>query len=121
MSNTIKRVIFFQKFALFTVMAQVLGIRFIITTFHRTKEQQVARYAQGRTEPGRIVTNCDGVVRRSFHQDWLAIDLAIVKDGACVWERTSDYESLGSLWKKIFKGTWGGDWELNDIFHFQYK
>jgi len=121
MSNTIKRIIFFQKFALFTVMAQALGIRFIITAFHRTKEQQSRRYAQGRTAPGKIVTDCDGEVKRSFHQDWLAIDLVIIKDGKCVWERTNEYETLGKLWKQVFKGTWGGDWRLNDIYHFQYK
>ncbi len=34
----------------------------------RTTAQQQALYAQGRTAPGRIVTNADGVVHKSNHQ-----------------------------------------------------
>ena len=34
----------------------------------RTVEQQQALYAQGRTVPGKIVTNCDGLLKKSNHQ-----------------------------------------------------
>lgn len=34
----------------------------------RTDQRQAELYAQGRTEPGEIVTNCDGVRKKSRHQ-----------------------------------------------------
>ncbi len=34
----------------------------------RSMEQQAALYAQGRTLPRRIVTDCDGIIRKSPHQ-----------------------------------------------------
>lgn len=34
----------------------------------RTVAAQQALYAQGRTKPGKIVTNCDGVLKKSRHQ-----------------------------------------------------
>lgn len=34
----------------------------------RTTARQQELYAQGRTTPGKIVTNCDGIINRSNHQ-----------------------------------------------------
>jgi peptidoglycan L-alanyl-D-glutamate endopeptidase CwlK len=34
----------------------------------RTVAQQQVLYAQGRTTPGAIVTNCDGILKKSRHQ-----------------------------------------------------
>ena len=34
----------------------------------RTTEEQIALYAKGRTAPGKIVTYCDGVTKKSNHQ-----------------------------------------------------
>lgn len=34
----------------------------------RTKETQQKYFAQGRTTPGNIITNCDGVKNKSYHQ-----------------------------------------------------
>lgn len=34
----------------------------------RTAEYQQGLYASGRTKPGRILTNCDGVIKKSNHQ-----------------------------------------------------
>jgi len=41
---------------------------------NRTTEEQQALYAQGRTKPGGIVTNCDGVKNKSKHQGGNAVD-----------------------------------------------
>jgi peptidoglycan LD-endopeptidase CwlK len=41
--------------------------RFEITCGHRTIDKQKKFYAKGRTEPGPIITNCDGVVKLSKH------------------------------------------------------
>lgn len=98
--------------------------------FHRTAEQQAALYAIGRTieTDKKPVTNCDGYVKKSKHQSWLAVDLVVVIDGLLIWERTEDYEKLGKLGKK-FGLRWGGDWDSDDIieptendcYHFEYK
>lgn len=34
----------------------------------RTADEQAKLFAQGRTVPGKVVTNCDGVVKKSNHQ-----------------------------------------------------
>jgi len=120
MNNTIRRIIFLKKAVALINFACLNGIDFIVYTFYRTTEEQKKRYAQGRTEPGRIVTYCDGVKKRSAHQDWLAWDIVIIKNGKPIWQRTNDYELLGKFWKEL-GGIWGGDWELNDVYHFEYR
>ena len=44
------------------------GLDLVITQGVRTVAQQQALYAQGRYKPGKIVTNCDGLVKVSNHQ-----------------------------------------------------
>ena len=44
------------------------GLDLVITQGVRSTAQQQALYAQGRYKPGKIVTNCDGLVRVSNHQ-----------------------------------------------------
>jgi len=34
----------------------------------RTTQEQQQLFAQGRTMPGKIVTNCDGIIKKSKHQ-----------------------------------------------------
>jgi len=50
-------------------------VEFTVTDGFRTLEQQKAIYAKGRTAPGAIVSQMDGVTKRSKHQDGLAVDL----------------------------------------------
>lgn len=120
MNNTMKRIIFVRKLAALTEIAALNGIGFIITCFHRTAEDQADRYAQGRTKPGSIATYLDGYKKKSNHQRWLAVDIAIVEKGRIEWGRTEEYEMLGRIWKEALGGTWGGDWGLNDIYHFEW-
>ncbi len=53
-----------------TILAQMelLGHPMRVCQGLRTVAQQQALYAEGRTLPGRKITNCDGVVRKSRHQ-----------------------------------------------------
>jgi hypothetical protein len=53
--------------------------------------QQQALYAQGRYKPGKIVTNCDGLIKVSNHQPkddgyGYAVDVAWVIDNRVTWE-----------------------------------
>lgn len=45
-----------------------LGFPMMVTDGVRTTEQQQALYAKGRTAPGAIVTNTDGIKHKSNHQ-----------------------------------------------------
>lgn len=47
---------------------EALGFPMRICQGVRTVAEQKALYAQGRTAPGSVVTNCDGVLRPSNHQ-----------------------------------------------------
>jgi len=112
MTNTEKRIKFIQRFAGLTQYAKMFSLEFIVTSFHRSLDQQQRLYAAGKSK-------CDGINKKSKHQDWLAIDICLIKDGECIWDRIAAYELLGARWKKL-GGIWGGDWEsLNDIYHFQ--
>lgn len=115
MNNTTKRVIFLQKFAAFTAIAKAMGINFIITSFYRGTEEQNQRFDEGKSM-------CDGYDKRSKHQDWLAIDIAIIENGECVWGRTEGYNKLGKVWKDIFSGVWDDSprGDLDDPYHFQF-
>jgi hypothetical protein len=53
--------------ALIEALAQQ-GLHVIVTQGVRSVAQQQALYAQGRYKPGKIVTNCDGLVKVSNHQ-----------------------------------------------------
>lgn len=47
---------------------RALGFPMKVTEGVRSDERQQQLYAQGRTAPGAIVTNCDGTIHRSRHQ-----------------------------------------------------
>lgn len=97
----------------------------------RTFEEQEALYAQGRTKPGKIVTNARG--NRSYHNYGLAVDIVLIwdKDGngtheTAVWDIKTDFDGdKKSDWMEvvtIFKQygwEWGGDWGFKDYPHFQ--
>ena len=90
----------------------------------RTAAEQDALYAQGRTAPGKIVTNARA--GQSNHNYGLALDLGIF-DGA--GEYVDSYHSSQStkIYREIamrcdeFGLTWGGNWRsFPDAPHFQY-
>lgn len=59
------------------------GRDWVITDGRRTIAQQNALYAQGRTIPGKVVTNAKG--GQSAHNFGLAADLAPLKNGNIWW------------------------------------
>ena len=60
------------------------GIDLIVTCTRRTLAEQAALYAQGRTTPGRIVTNAQP--GQSAHNYGCAIDVVPIVNGKPVWD-----------------------------------
>lgn len=124
MTSTQKRIRFLQLLALLIQRAVLEDppIEFIVWTFYRSPNDQNFLYQQGRTRPGKIITNCDGHLSQSKHQQWLAMDILIIENGTQAWERTPEYERLGEIWESL-GGRWGGNFTSpgSDCFHFELE
>lgn len=85
----------------------------------RTVEEQDALYAQGRTEPGNIVTNAKGSTYSSMHQWGIAFDF-YRNDGQGLYnDSDAFFRQVGKIGKSIGL-EWGGDWTNPvDKPHFQ--
>jgi peptidoglycan L-alanyl-D-glutamate endopeptidase CwlK len=96
------------------------GIYVLITQGYRSIQEQNELYAQGRTKPGKKVTNAKGGT--SYHNYGLAVDFALyTADGKDV-----TWDDSCAAWKKVvqmFKAKgfeWGGDFQtFKDTPHFQ--
>lgn len=64
------------------------GRSLIVTCTFRSVEEQKRLYAKGRTAPGKIITNADGVRKRSLHNHFpaRAIDCAVSDGGKVLWD-----------------------------------
>lgn len=103
------------------------GIIIAIGECLRTKAEQDALYAQGRTKPGSIVTNCKGSTYSSMHQWGVAFDFYLKMDVDGDGQVSDDafnnatrlFNKVGELGKSIGL-EWGGNWKSPvDMPHFQ--
>lgn len=85
----------------------------------RTKAEQDALYAKGRTEPGSIVTNAKGSTYSSMHQWGVAFDF-YRNDGLGTYNDADGFfTKVGSVGKSLGL-MWGGDFKsIKDKPHFQ--
>lgn len=99
-----------------------------ITQGLRTFQQQEKLYAQGRTLPGKKVTNAKP--GQSIHNYGFAVDICLIIDGkSASWDTAKDWDGDRiSDWNecvKIFSKygwEWGGSWKtFKDLPHFQKK
>ena len=97
----------------------------IITPGLRTFTEQDALYAQGRTKPGKKVTNAKG--GQSVHNYGFACDIAlIIKDKEVSWDTKKDWDGdKVADWDECVKvfakygWSWGGNWtSFKDMPHF---
>jgi peptidoglycan L-alanyl-D-glutamate endopeptidase CwlK len=80
------------------------------TSSSRTAEEQNKLYKQGRGSPGKIVTDADGFIKRSRHQDGEGADFAFVVNGKPSWGESHPWQLFGKIAKE--EGLeWGGDWK----------
>ena len=79
----------------------------------RDARLQAIYYQQGRGNPGAIITNCDGINKKSAHQSGKAIDVYLTDDdGEIVWdvlkEGCEKYKEkilyYHSIWDKEYGG-----------------
>lgn len=98
------------------------GIDILITSTFRDLESQAALYAQGRTMPGKRVTNAKP--GQSYHNWRVAFDVVPLRDGKPVWSTAG---ADGKLWEQIGKLgeavglEWAGRWtRFREFAHFQF-
>lgn len=86
------------------------GLPIKIGKSFRSAAEQDALYAQGRTQPGNIVTNAKGSSYSSQHQWGIAADFYRA-DGKGAYNEAGDYfNRVGAIAKQLGLA-WGGDWK----------
>lgn len=107
--------------------AEAAGMPLTVICTLRTMEEQAALYAQGRTQPGSIVTYARPGY--SFHNFGLAFDVVPTELLALRnWGETPEYRAhAAALWDELGSIgidvglTWGGDFaKLKDRPHFEW-
>jgi len=103
----------------FIAAARADDIDLLVTSTFRDCASQDALYAQGRTKPGRKVTNAR--CGQSWHQYRVAFDVVPIQDGKCIWSDSALWRRVGAL-GKTFGLEWAGDWKtFKEYPHFQYR
>lgn len=94
------------------------GIDVIITSTYRDAESQNALYAQGRTLPGKKVTNAKA--GQSFHNWRVAFDFVPLVNGKPNWNDTVLFTRCGEIGESVGL-EWAGRWvRFKELAHFQY-
>jgi len=100
--------------------AHSAGIELVVASGLRSNAEQAALYAQGRTEPGPVVTHAPPGT--SWHNYGLAFDVAVLSGGEETYPRDPDlWQAIGDLGRSVGLG-WGGDYPSGqtDLPHFEY-
>lgn len=97
---------------------QLVGIDVLITSTYRDVESQNAIYAQGRTTPGKKVTNAKG--GQSFHNYRVAFDFVPIINGKAQWNDTKLFEQCGLIAESVGL-EWAGRWKsFKELAHCQF-
>ena len=97
-------------------LCKQIGIEIVITETFRTGERQAMLYAQGRTTPGKKVTNAKK--GKSLHEKGLAYDFAVLVKGKVDYRNVDDYYKAGHLAETLGL-KWGG--RFGDNPHIELK
>jgi peptidoglycan L-alanyl-D-glutamate endopeptidase CwlK len=94
------------------------GINVLITSTYRDHESQDALYAQGRTTPGRKVTNARA--GSSWHNWRCAFDFVPIVNGKAMWDDHRTFMRCGEIAESVGL-EWGGRWtKFTDMPHCQW-
>lgn len=96
------------------------GLALMVTQGLRTMAEQDALFAQGRTRPGKIVTDARG--GQSYHNFGLAFDVLVLDAmGKAHWSDSHPGWRQAGLTGEALGLEWGGSWTgFKDLPHFQY-
>ena len=103
----------------FKKLCESFSIDLLITSTYRDNASQDALYAQGRTTPGRKVTNAKA--GQSWHNYRCAVDVVPLINGKPNWN-TKDpiWLKVGELGKQAGL-EWAWEWKtFKEMAHFQY-
>jgi peptidoglycan L-alanyl-D-glutamate endopeptidase CwlK len=95
------------------------GIDILIYSTYRDAESQNELYAQGRTKPGRIVTNAKAGF--SYHNWRCAFDFVPIVNGKARWDDSATYALCGNIGEDLgfeWAGRWSG--KLKEVAHMQF-
>jgi peptidoglycan L-alanyl-D-glutamate endopeptidase CwlK len=103
----------------FLEAAKKQGIDLLVTSTYRDNASQDALYAQGRTTPGKKVTNAKA--GQSWHNYRCAVDVVPIVAGKPRWDVKDEvWQQVGKLGKAAGL-EWAGDWKkFKEYPHFQY-
>jgi peptidoglycan L-alanyl-D-glutamate endopeptidase CwlK len=94
------------------------NIDVLITSTYRDAESQNALYAQGRTLPGKKVTNAKG--GQSYHNWKVAFDFCPIVNGKAAWNDTALFTKCGEIAESVGL-EWAGRWvKFKELAHCQY-
>jgi len=85
------------------------GIIIRITQALRSIEYQNSLYAQGRTTPGKIVTNARG--GSSYHNYGLAFDFCLIMNNKASWVVDTNWMKVVNIFKAAGY-SWGGEFNI---------
>jgi len=107
-----------QKAVQFINACGAHGIEVLVTSTYRDNESQQALYNQGRTTPGKIVTNAKP--GESFHNYGVAFDFVPLVNGKAVWDDTALFARCGELAESCGL-EWAGRWKnFKEFAHCQF-
>ena len=106
------------------ILAAANGYEYKAISGNRTWDEQAKIYAQGRTAPGRIVTNAKPGY--SNHNYGIAVDMGVFKNSKYLDEiKPSEAEAFHRKAAAIaekYNIEWGGSWKsFKDYPHFEYR
>lgn len=98
---------------------KAVGIDVLITCTYRDDESQNALYAQGRTSPGKIVTNAKA--GESWHNHRCAFDFVPIVNGKAQWNDLALFKRCGEV-AELVGLEWSGRWKgkFKEMAHCQY-
>lgn len=107
-----------HKASAFVEAAKAKGIDLLVTSTYRDHESQTALYNQGRTTPGKVVTNAKA--GQSWHNHRCALDVVPLVNGKAIWNDNVVWMQIGKIGESCGL-EWAGNWKTFKEFpHFQY-
>lgn len=107
------------KASAFVTACRAAGIDVLITSTLRDNAAQDALYAQGRTKPGKVVTNARA--GQSWHNYGCAFDFVPIINGKAAWADLALFERCGVIAESCGL-EWAGRWtgRMREMAHCQF-